>query len=554
MITRSAWGGNGSPTTTAAPVRVAPAPPISPPQGNPTPPTAHAGSGPNGPRRQPRPQGDPWPDPFPLPSSLLPVAGFDFDLLPDAVRPWIADAAGRMQCAPEFMAVSAMASLGALIGRKVAIRPKVHDDWAVVGNMWALLVGRPGVLKSPAMEEALRPIRALAAAAQTDFTAAKARHQVAASAATLRQRENTARAAKVLKGNPQADVSDLLAEEDLAEPTLKRYIANDTNVASLGVLLQQNPNGLLVYRDEMVSLLSTLDREEYQTDRGFYLTGWNGNSTYTFDRIGRGLDLTVDGVCISMLGSTQPGKISQYLARAIHGGPGDDGLIQRFGLMVWPDITSDWTHVDRYPDRDARTAARHLFERLDVLDWRRIDAQRDRKPDGDEEGLPYLRFGIEAYDLYRDWHAGLQRRLQSGDLHVALEAHLAKYPKLVTGLALVCHLADHPTGPVDAAAVRRAIAWAAFLESHARRAYGSVTVASADTARAILAKIRSGHLKAEFSSRDVWRPQWSKLTDREAVHAGLAMLADYEWLDRKKVETAGRPAVVYVVNPRGLQP
>jgi hypothetical protein len=50
-------------------------------------------------------------------------------------------------------------------------------------------------------------------------------------------------------------------------------IANDTNVATLGVLLQQNPNGLLVYRDEIVSLLDTLDREEFVSELGFYLTG-----------------------------------------------------------------------------------------------------------------------------------------------------------------------------------------------------------------------------------------------------------------------------------------
>src|SRR5207253_798285 len=46
--------------------------------------------------------------------------------------------------------------------------------------------------------------------------------------------------------------------------------------------------------------------------------------------------------------------------------------------------------------------------------------------------------------------------------------------------------------------VRRAIGWAVYLESHARRAYGSVTAAEADTARAIVARIQSGDLKGDF--------------------------------------------------------
>jgi hypothetical protein len=102
--------------------------------------------------------------------------------------------------------------------------------------------------------------------------------------------------------------------------------------------------------------------------------------------------------------------------------------------------------------------------------------------------------------------------------------------------------------------VRRAIAFSAYLETHARRAYGSVTAASADTARAILAKIRSGDIKTEFRSRDVWRPNWSRLTDRDAVKAGLAMLVDYDWLAQRRIETMGRPATVYEVNPKALGP
>jgi putative DNA primase/helicase len=307
---------------------------------------------------------------------------------------------------------------------------------------------------------------------------------------------------------------------------------------------------LLVFRDEIVSLLDNLDREECIGERGFYLTGWNGDSRYTFDRIGRGLHLTVEGVCISMLGSTQPGRISQYLSRAIRGGRGDDGLIQRFGLMVWPDVLTEWKCVDRYPDNKAKRTAVETFERLDALDWRAISAKRDLGTDGDEEGLPYLRFSIDGYELFRGWRTELECRLRGGDLHPALESHLAKDRKLVPGLSLILHLADGMTGPVSAAAVRTALAWAKYLETHAQRAYGSATAATADTAKAILGKIRSGDLKTEFRSHDVWRPQWSRLTDREAVSSGLKMLIEYDWLTQEKLPTAGRPQTVYRLNPR----
>jgi putative DNA primase/helicase len=502
-----------------------------------------------------------WPDPCPLPETLLPVAPFNFSLLPEKLRPWGTDVAERMQCPPDYIGVSIMAALGSVIGRKIVIKPKIEDDWQVVGNQWALIVGRPGVLKSPAMEEALRPLKRLCAEADRAFKEAQDTHDVDEKIAKIQAAEALKKASKLLgekSRSAEASSSEkiesarkLLAETPAStEPVLRRYIANDTNIASLGVLLQQNPNGLLVFRDEIVSLLSSLDQEERASEKGFYLTGWNGDSSYTFDRIGRGLHLSVECVCLSMLGSTQPGRISDYLSQAVRGGRGDDGLMQRFGLLVWPDISGDWKHVDRWPDKDARTAAFDVFDHLDKLDWHTVGAKRDRGPDGDEEGFPYLRFNIDAYDAFVAWRMNLEKRLR-GDLHPALESHLAKYRKLVPALAVIGHLVDDGTGPVGISALERALAWATYLETHARRAYGSVIAGAAETAKAILLKVRSGHLRNEFSSRDVWRPQWSRLTDRNVVQAGLTMLVDYDYLrESKNVATGGRSATSYTVNPK----
>jgi hypothetical protein len=500
-----------------------------------------------------------WPDPCPLPEALLPVAPFDFELLPEQLRAWGADTAERMQCPPDYVAVSIMAALGSVIGPKIVIRPKSNDDWQVVPNQWALLIGRPGVLKSPAMQEALRPLKSLCANALQNFKEAQDGYGLEAQIAKLQADAAIKKAGELFKSKDalpseesKQKARDLLAAKDgPSEPTLRRYIAHDTNIASLGVLLQQNPNGLLAFRDELISLLRTLDQEERASEKSFYLTGWNGDSGYTFDRIGRGLNLNIEMVCISMLGSTQPGAISEYLSQAIRGGRRDDGLMQRFGLLVWPDTSGEWRHVDRWPDKGARALSFEVFNRLDRLDWKAAGAQRDRGLDGDDEGLPYLRFDIEAYDLFVEWTTGFEKRLR-GDLHPALESHFAKYRKLVPGLALIDHLVDRGKGPVGMAALARAIGWAKYLETHACRAYGSATFAEAATARAIIAKVRSGDLKSEFRSWDIWRPQWSKLTDRNTVAAGLRMLVDYEHVLETKVETSGRPTFVYTVNPKAL--
>ena len=54
-----------------------------------------------------------------------------------------------------------MCGLAAVLGNKVRIRPKQHDDWQVVANQWGALIGRPSAMKTPAMQAALAPVYAL---------------------------------------------------------------------------------------------------------------------------------------------------------------------------------------------------------------------------------------------------------------------------------------------------------------------------------------------------------------------------------------------------------
>lgn len=494
-----------------------------------------------------------WPEPLPLPDDLLPVAPFDFALLPDTLTPWARDICERVQCAPDFVAVAIMAGLGSIIGRKLGIRPQARTDWTVTPNQWALIVGRPGVLKSPAIEAALSPIKRLAALATEAHKAEMEQHRVALRVAKLAAEEGEKSARKLLGKMPGADVSHLLGTEEPEAPILRRYIAVNSNAASLGELHRQNPNGILVHRDEIVSLLRSLDREDQAEERGFYMTGANGDSAYTFDRIGRGLNLHIPAVCLSLLGSTQPGRIAEYVRHAVRGGAGDDGLIQRFGLLVWPETGGEWRNVDRWPDGDAKKEAHRVFDYFDKLDPATVGAQQDTDPNGDPEGIPFLRFSQEAGEAFLEWRSDLEKRLRGGDLHPALESHLAKYRKLVPSLALILHLANNGTGPISERASLQALAWAEYLETHARRAYSSVSAPEVSAAKAIIHRIRKGDLPREFSGWQVWRQGWAMLADRELVADALRLLTDLGWLAvTMRDDTGGRPATTYAVNPRAF--
>ena len=78
---------------------------------------------------------DIWPEIIALPNGLPPVRPFSYALLPEPLRPWVQDIAERMQAPAEFVAVTAIVAAGAVIGRKVGIRPQQHTDWHEVPNL-----------------------------------------------------------------------------------------------------------------------------------------------------------------------------------------------------------------------------------------------------------------------------------------------------------------------------------------------------------------------------------------------------------------------------------
>jgi putative DNA primase/helicase len=512
--------------------------------------------------------GPEWSAPKDIPVKLAKVADFSIEFLPPSIGPWVGDISERLQCPPDYVAVTALTALGALIGRRVGIKPQRKTDWLEVPNVWGCFVGKPGMLKSPAMMEALKPLHHLEAEAAKAHAAALVDHQAtlaefklhkSVKESVLKEELKKKVAEKVVSLGGVSSIKDAIKEAQKddplglsagpEEPKPVRYRTNDSSYEAIGALLVSNPSGLLVERDELVSLLRHLDREEQCVARGFYLSGWAGTQPYTFDRITRG-HVHIEAVCIGVLGNTQPTKIAEYVRRANADGSGGDGLIQRFGLLVWPDEPAGWKNVDDYPDSAKRDLVWGTFGRLSKLT--ETEALKLGAEKGPYDKIPFVRFDEEASAEFLDWRTGLERRLRGDELSPALEGHVAKYRKLVPALALIDHLAEGKTGGVGREALLRALAMVEYFETHARRVYGATDSVDIIAAEAILTHIRRGALKDGFTARDVHRPGWSRLTDQDHVRRGLDLLVELDHLAEvaaQKTSYGGRPKVSYRINP-----
>ncbi|MEG1971250.1 MAG: YfjI family protein, partial [Burkholderiaceae bacterium] len=420
-----------------------------------------------------------------------------------------------------------------MVARSAGIRPQARTDWQVPGNLWALLVGRPGVMKSPAMAQALAPIERLEARAGEAHASAIAETRRDAAVQKLRADANLNEARKRLRKDPGADVSALLGAADEEEdPPRARYVLTNPTYEKLGEILADNPGGVLSVRDEMRGLFLSLAREESAEARAFYLQAWSGGR-YTFDRIGRGT-VTVEDARLSLVGAIQPGPLTAIIHEGKRTGA-DDGLIERL-LFCWPDDPGAWRNVDRWPDSDAKRRAWDVFDRLDGITAAELGAEVEAAHDGQPSGQPFLRFESQALDAFTEWRAELEGKLRSSEAD-GLEAALSKFRHHVPALALMLHVVDGGAGPVTVTPTLRALALAEYFESHARRVHASGRRVSVDAARAILKRAQKGDLSPSFTARDVYRNQWAGLSDRATVEDGLALLAAHGWIDEATVDT-----------------
>lgn len=478
--------------------------------------------------------------PIQLPQSTLqPVQPFNPEMLPDAVKDYVLDVSDRQQSPPDFVAVAAMCGLSAVLGRKALIRPKKLDDWAVTPNQWGQIIGRPSAMKSPSIKEALKPLTQLEALSAQTFTHQNRRYTAEKKLYELEQEANKSRAKKLVKSGDRDGALNILEqiEIDKAKPTRKRIIVNDATVEKLGELLNENPNGLILVRDELSGWLSKLAKEENQAERAFYLECFDGNGRFTYDRIGRGT-IEIKNCTLSVIGGIQPSKICPLLRDAVRG-TADDGLVQRLQLTVWPDDITNWEWRDRAPNKIARNQYVEAFTKLHAFNAELEDSEPH-----------YFQFSDKAQVLFIGWMEDLQAYARKNDINPALESHLLKMPQTIAGLALLIELVDGGRFSVGLRATMKAINWAEYLISHAERMYSSVLNTGLEGAHLILK--RKDKLPTQFTSRVILRKGWIGLNTPDVVEEALEYLVEYRYLQPMQTTSnstdGGRPTTHYYWN------
>jgi len=264
------------------------------------------------------------------------------------------------------------------------------------------------------------------------------------------------------------------------------------------------------------------------------------------DRIGRGT-IHTKNLCISLLGSTQPTKLLSYLHKTLTGIE-NDGLFQRFQLLVYPDEIKAWKLIDRKPHEEAQRKASQIMKQLATMNFTHHGAHLDENAE-----IPYFQFNDQAQEVFYEWLTEFEDKLRETQDESIVTEHLTKYRKLMPALALIFHLIEiahgKSQGPITRDAVMKAAGWCDYLEMHARRIYELGLSPTYQAARALAKKILKGETKDQFTARDVYRKHWAFLGTTEIAETACDILVQYGWL-REEFPTGSRKTKSsYLINP-----
>ena len=364
---------------------------------------------------------------------------FPIDAFPAKVQSVILGMVRHENFKVEYLATAILSATASALGNTYNIR--VKGQWTTNAALYIIMVGRPGLGKTPPLEAVFRPLRKRDCRALEKFKAEMATYQ------------NTM---KESKGNNGTD-----------RPVLRRTIVSDFTPEALMLAHYNCPRGITILADEIMGMFNSANRYNNGQLIEQLLSAWS-NSAIDVTRISNPIPIHIENPCINMVGTTQTRRVHELLKKGYE----DNGLLDRI-LFVMPKsyLMPRWTESEEEDIGSNPASAwktwEAIMEKVFALDY---------DNDGDAEGnIPHL-IGMEAEakKIFFGWHNNTIERINAIRDEALVESRSMKSPVQVARLALVLQVLFYACGEshlqfVTTTAIEGAIRLNDYFEASYRR-------------------------------------------------------------------------------------
>lgn len=379
------------------------------------------------------------PAPIVLPEPYIP---FPTDALPYAVRNFVSQASRSLGCDESFFALPAIVSCAAAIGTTRQIRLK--DDWPEPCVLWGCTVADSGSLKSPAAKKAVKPMFKL------EFDLYRKYRED-------RDAWNRDKKAGTAAGNDP-------------EPKRQRILTGDVTIEKLAEMLEDNPRGILVFRDELAGWFGSFMKYK-AAGAGSDVSGWlpcySAEPLIVDRKNGLRPSLIIPAAAVNVFGTIQPG----ILAKALTLDHIEAGLAARLLLAMPPRRKKRWNENVINPD--VSDSWKGLIQDL----WDNCQQQYNSRKS--KQGPVEVRLDRDAREIWARWFDEWADVQDAAD--GALHAAYVKLEAVSARLALIHHVVSLTSSgvfenvPITPASMTAAIALTRWFANEARRIYSQMS-------------------------------------------------------------------------------
>ena len=338
----------------------------------------------------------------------------------------------------EYMMASLLVAMSTAIGNAVNIR--IRGGWISNSALYMILVGRPGMGKTPPLDFAFRPIRKHDAQAVKQFKL------------EMEQYNNLIESNKGKKENTTPLPN---------KPILRGAIISDFTPEALMRALDDNQRGIVVYVDEIMGMFNAVNQYSRGQLIEQLLTAFSGKPL-DISRCSMPVPIHIEYPFINIVGTMQTTRIHELIEK----GYKENGLLDRI-IFVYP---SSKEIADWQLDEDSSFAT---FEKYSAM-WESIIDKVVSLPFAENESggntQNILDFSSEAKAYFTNWRNNAIRAVNQIQDDGLVDSRVIKAPMITARLALILQILRWACGEVhkdfvDIDSTKSAIALSEYFES-----------------------------------------------------------------------------------------
>ena len=310
-------------------------------------------------------------------------SGFPLEVFPQKMQSIILDMVRLENYKVEYTAMSMLSAASAALGGTYRIR--IKGEWDSNGALYLILVGRPGMGKTPPLKAAYKPI---------------CEHDNKLLRKYLRDME-LYKAAQGEKGKGKdGDAGNTCGNTNIKDPVLQKTVISDFTPEAMMVRHRDNLRGIAINVDEIMGLFANTDRYGKNPLMEQLLTAWSG-SPLDYIRIKDNMPTHIENPCINIVGTTQTRRMKELMKPKYV----DIGLLDRI-LLIYPKSQQmpHWK-LDKTAQPSGLSASERwkvVIDRILALDFKTVTASTD--DDTDNTAFPHIiDMDDEASRHYFDW-------------------------------------------------------------------------------------------------------------------------------------------------------